>query len=72
MVFVVDGLIGKISIHALTGSATVTQIFNFYLCGISIHALTGSATWSQVLPSKEDFISIHALTGSATREFSIE
>ena len=56
----------KISIHALTGSATPFLMWHLVVRNISIHALTGSATQALVFFSAVIFISIHALTGSAT------
>ena len=60
-------LLLNISIHALTGSATLLLVRGLIVRFlISIHALTGSATYTVADIPAELFISIHALTGSAT------
>ena len=56
----------NISIHALTGSATLQVLSCIFHFHISIHALTGSATKYHCTTCSVKNISIHALTGSAT------
>ena len=55
-----------VSIHALTRSATLLQMFPSSNWSVSIHALTRSATFGQFLSQQWDKVSIHALTRSAT------
>ena len=57
---------GKISIHALTRSATGYAHVRHVQFGISIHALTRSATTLSLAIALSSAISIHALTRSAT------
>ncbi len=56
----------RISIHALTKSATIKYLIDWTQNDISIHALTKSATGGYLMNREQVKISIHALTKSAT------
>ena len=65
----ITGTLSPVSIHALTRSATISQVGRHRIEKVSIHALTRSATIKIDIIITTCVVSIHALTRSATDTF---